>query len=80
MYSVFIQKKCHGGGGKQVSIYNSTFKKNPKDKKIKLNKDSKKSSFNDYELENLTYKMALKLDKRTYIFSIIICNKYIIFY
>ena len=67
----FHSKKYHNKNRKQVSIYNSTFKMNPKDEKIKPSNDIKKSSFNDYELENLTYKMALKLDKRTY------CNYYI---
>ena len=62
---------------KQINIYSSTFKLNPKNEKKRLNKDTKQSkqfkqsSLNEFELENLTYKMALKLDKRTY------CNYYI---
>ena len=66
-------KKSDNKDKKTINNYNSSLKLNDiiyKNEKTKLYKDNKKSSFNDYELENLTYKMALKLDKRTY------CNYY----
>ena len=60
---------------KSFSNYNSSLKSidfiSKQEKvKLKLNKYNKKSSLNEFELENLSYKMALKLDKRTY------CNYY----
>jgi len=69
----FHFKKENNKEKKSIITYDSSLKLNDfidKNKELKLYEDNKKSSLNEYELENLTYRIALSLDKQTY------CNYY----